>query len=155
SSFGIGACLADDMGLGKTVQTIALLVSDFHGVDGQQVKRPVLIVCPTSVVGNWQREFARFAPELSVQVHHGSGRRKGGEFQKRLADQNIVLSSYSLLLRDFDTFRDIRWRAVILDEAQNIKNPETKQAKAARSLNADYRIALTGTPVENHVGELW
>ena len=151
-SFGIGACLADDMGLGKTIQTIALLLKD--AADMPQLA-PVLIVCPTSVVGNWQRELSRFGPSLKVEVHHGVSRKKGEEFKKTVQDKNVVISSYALLLRDFETMRDINWRAVILDEAQNIKNAETKQARAARSLQAGYRAALTGTPVENNVGEVW
>ncbi|MCI0411862.1 DEAD/DEAH box helicase [bacterium] len=151
-TFGIGACLADDMGLGKTVQTIALLLKD---AGETPATLPVLIVCPTSVVGNWQRELSRFAPSLNVEVHHGLTRKKGDEFKKMVKRTNVVISSYALLLRDFETMRDIQWRAVILDEAQNIKNAETKQARAARSLQADYRAALTGTPMENNVGEVW
>jgi SNF2 family DNA or RNA helicase len=151
-TFGIGACLADDMGLGKTVQTIALLSKD---AEEASPRRPVLIVCPTSVVGNWQRELSRFGPALRVEVHHGIARKRGEEFTKHLELINVVVSSYALLVRDFESFQNIKWRAVILDEAQNIKNAETKQARASRSLTADYRIALTGTPMENNVGELW
>ncbi len=150
-NFGIGACLADDMGLGKTVQTIALMSKDF----AEKPSAPALIVCPTSVVGNWQREISRFAPALHVEVHHGLGRKKGAEFTALIQEKNVVISSYALLLRDFETFRQVHWRSIVLDEAQNIKNAETKQARAARSLPADYRIALTGTPIENNVGELW
>jgi SNF2 family DNA or RNA helicase len=139
------------MGLGKTVQTIALLSKDA----AESSARPVLIVCPTSVVGNWQRELSRFGPVLHVEVHHGLSRKKGEAFAQLMNEKNVVISSYALLLRDFESFKQIPWRAVILDEAQNIKNAETKQARAARSLPADYRIALTGTPVENNIGELW
>jgi SNF2 family DNA or RNA helicase len=149
--WGLGACLADDMGLGKTVQTLALVQRDWEGDGG----RPVLLVCPTSVVGNWKKEAERFTPELPVLVHHGLQRVKGSAFAKKAAQHALVLSSYALLHRDRDLLGQVSWAGVVLDEAQNIKNPETKQAQAARALRADYRIALTGTPVENHVGDLW
>ena len=149
--YGLGACLADDMGLGKTIQALALLERDHaNGVD-----RPVLLVCPTSVVGNWRKEAARFAPGLPVLVHHGLSRARGEEFAKQAARHALVISSYALMHRDLDLLKEIAWSGIILDEAQNIKNPDTRQSRAARSLTADYRIALTGTPVENNVGELW
>jgi SNF2 family DNA or RNA helicase len=148
--WGLGACLADDMGLGKTVQTLALLAREW-AVE----PRPSLLICPMSVVGNWQKEAARFTPQLPVLVHHGGQRTKGAAFQKAAAAHALVLSSYGLLHRDFDLLKKVSWSGVILDEAQNIKNPVTKQAQAARGLQASYRIALTGTPVENHVGDLW
>ncbi len=148
---GLGACLADDMGLGKTVQTLALVQREWE-TDG---RRPVLLVCPTSVVGNWEKEAARFTPELPVLVHHGLGRARGDAFEKEAARHALVLSSYALLHRDLPALQGVRWSGVVLDEAQNVKNPETKQARAARALPAEYRIALTGTPVENHVGDLW
>jgi SNF2 family DNA or RNA helicase len=106
-------------------------------------------------VGNWQKEAARFAPELPVMVHHGSTRSKGTRFKQQAQQQAIVISSYALLHRDVEILKQVDWAGVILDEAQNIKNPETKQARAARALPAAYRIALTGTPVENNVGDLW
>ena len=149
--WGLGACLADDMGLGKTIQTLSLIQRDRR----QGTDRPVLLICPTSVVGNWQKEAARFTPGLSVMVHHGVERSRGESFAKRALQQAIVISSYALLHRDFAHLKDVSWAGVVLDEAQNIKNPETKQAAAARSLDAGYRIALTGTPVENNVGDLW
>lgn len=149
--WGLGACLADDMGLGKTVQTLALIQHE-HSGNGHA---PVLLVCPTSVVGNWQKEAARFTPSLPVLVHHGIGRHKGEEFSRQAAGHAIVISSYSLLHRDFEILKQVPWAGVILDEAQNIKNPETKQSRAARGLSSSYRIALTGTPIENHVGDLW
>jgi SNF2 family DNA or RNA helicase len=149
--WGLGACLADDMGLGKTVQTLALIQRDWH-TNG---KRPTLLICPMSVVGNWHKEAERFTPELPILVHHGGQRQKGSAFQEEAGKQALVLSSYALLHRDFDLFKEVSWAGMVLDEAQNIKNPETRQARAARSLAADYRIALTGTPVENHVGDLW
>ncbi len=149
--YGLGACLADDMGLGKTVQALALLQHDrANGMD-----RPALLVCPTSVVGNWRKEAARFAPNLSVLVHHGVTRSRGEDFVREARKHALVISSYALVHRDIDVLNDVAWSGVILDEAQNIKNPDTRQARAARALTADYRIALTGTPVENNVGELW
>lgn len=117
--------------------------------------KPVLLVCPTSVINNWKKEAARFTPELSVMVHHGTSRKKEEEFKKEAMKHSIVISSYGLLQRDATFLKGVPWAGVVLDEAQNIKNPETKQAKAARALEADYRIALTGTPVENNVGDLW
>jgi SNF2 family DNA or RNA helicase len=148
---GLGACLADDMGLGKTVQTLALVQKEWQSDGG----RPALLVCPTSVVGNWEKEAARFTPGLPVLVHHGIGRARGGALKKAATRHALVLSSYALLHRDLEALQQVKWSGVILDEAQNIKNPETKQARAARSLPAGYRIVLTGTPVENHVGDLW
>ena len=149
--WGLGACLADDMGLGKTIQTLALIQRDWRA----KGKRPVLLVCPTSVANNWEKEAARFTPRLPVLVHHGPGRKRGAAFKKEAGKHAIVVSSYGLVHRDVKFLKDVPWGGVVLDEAQNIKNPETKQARAARSLEADYRIALTGTPVENNVGDLW
>ncbi|MBZ5555516.1 MAG: DEAD/DEAH box helicase [Acidobacteriia bacterium] len=149
--WGLGACLADDMGLGKTIQTLALLDREFLS----NHQRPVLLICPTSVVGNWHKESARFTPHLRIMVHHGISRAKGSSFAGEVKKHHLVISSYALLQRDFEILKDISWSGVVLDEAQNIKNPETKQARASRNLRADYRIALTGTPVENNVGDLW
>jgi SNF2 family DNA or RNA helicase len=150
--WGFGACLADDMGLGKTIEALVLIQRNWEA----NGKRPVLIVCPTSVMGNWQKEAARFTPGLAVLLHHGTRRVKQmAAFKRAAKGQAIVITGYPLLHRDFELLRKIRWGAVILDEAQNIKNPETLQAKAARSLKADHFIAMTGTPVENNVGELW
>ncbi|WP_410508390.1 DEAD/DEAH box helicase [Methanosarcina hadiensis] len=161
--WGIGACLADDMGLGKTVQTLALIQHDREQieekveekVDGRKAPKPVLLVCPTSVINNWRKEASRFTPGLSVMVHHGTSRKKEEEFKKEAMSHAIVISSYGLLQRDLKFLKVVSWAGIVLDEAQNIKNSETKQAKAARALEADYRIALTGTPVENNVGDLW
>ena len=149
--YGLGACLADDMGLGKTIQALALLGRERAG----GVDRPVLLVCPTSVVGNWRKEAQRFAPSLPVLVHHGIARTRGPEFVEEAGRHALVVSSYSLVHRDIEILKEVPWSGIILDEAQNIKNPETQQSRAVRSLTADYRIALTGTPVENNVGELW
>ncbi len=149
--YGLGACLADDMGLGKTIQALALLERErAEGMD-----RPVLLICPTSVVGNWRKEAERFAPDLKVMIHHGQGRNRGEDFLQEVSRHALVISSYALAHRDLEMLNDVPWSGIILDEAQNIKNPETRQSRAIRSLNADYRIALTGTPVENNVGELW
>ncbi len=147
----LGACLADDMGLGKTVQMLACL----EKVWPSDERRPSLLICPTSVTGNWFKEAARFTPDLPVMVHHGYSRQKNELFKKQACDHALVISSYTLLHRDFELFKDVEWNMLILDEAQNIKNSETKQAKAAKSLKADFRVALTGTPVENSVGDLW
>ncbi len=152
AQWGLGACLADDMGLGKTVQVLALIRRRW---ETDSVRQPTLVVCPTSVIGNWQREAERFVPGIPVMVHHGSDRVKSGDFATDAAMHGIVLTSFSLLHRDIDDINGVGWGAVVLDEAQNIKNPETKQSKAARSLKASTRVALTGTPVENHVGDLW
>ena len=107
------------------------------------------------MVNNWKKESARFTPELPVMVHHGIGRKKEAAFKKEAQAHAMVISSYGLLHRDIKFLQEVPWSGVVLDEAQNIKNPETKQSRAARSLKADYRIALTGTPVENNVGDLW
>ena len=149
--WGLGACLADDMGLGKTVQVLTLLQRNWEA----GLRSPALLISPTSVTGNWQKEAARFTPELPVLVHHGTERTKGAAFAKAASQHALVVTSYSLLARDLELFNDVAWAAVVLDEAQNIKNPQTRQAKAARALSSDCRIALTGTPVENNVGDLW
>lgn len=151
SRWGLGACLADDMGLGKTPQMLALLARRHE--EGE--RRPALVVCPTSVLGNWQREANRFAPDLAVMIHHGTARVRGEVFRAKAARHALVLTSYALLSRDLEFLRGVDWSGLVLDEAQNIKNWQTKQARAAHALTAAYRVALTGTPVENNVGELW
>jgi SNF2 family DNA or RNA helicase len=150
-SLGLGACLADDMGLGKTIQTLSLIQRDWESNGG----KPVLLISPMSVVSNWRKEAARFTPDLPVMIHHGATRSKGKTFKAEARKHAMVISSYSLLHRDLEVLKGVPWAGIVLDEAQNIKNPETKQAKAARALDAGYRIALTGTPVENNVGDLW
>ncbi len=152
--WGFGACLADDMGLGKTIQTLALVQREWESRPARE-RKPTLLICPMSVVGNWQKEAARFTPDLPVMVHHGLDRARGADFKKRAAKHALVLSSYSLLHRELDLLKQVPWASLVLDEAQNIKNPQTKQAQAARSIPVDHRIALTGTPAENHVGDLW
>jgi SNF2 family DNA or RNA helicase len=149
---GLGACLADDMGLGKTLQTITVWLYEREQLG---IKRPSLLVCPTSVVGNWQHELSRFAPSLKVYKHQGPTRHKDGNFASAAKKADVVLTSYSLLSRDLDFLDELDWANVVLDEAQNIKNPSTKQAQAARKLRGDYKLALTGTPVENRLSELW
>ena len=151
--WGLGACLADDMGLGKTIEAIALLLHEREAA-GNDVG-PALVICPTSVVGNWKREIQRFAPHLRVMVHHGSERASGEEFVAAARQHDVVISTYGLARRDVQDLRQVSWSDVILDEAQNIKNPQAKQTQAVRQLEAANRIALTGTPVENRLSELW
>jgi SNF2 family DNA or RNA helicase len=147
---GLGACLADDMGLGKTAQLIATLLAEPTG-------QPTLVVCPVSVLGNWQRELLRFAPELRVLVQHGPDRHGADQqgFAGRAGVHDVVLTTYSLLARDLEQLTSVAWGRVVLDEAQQIKNPATAQAKAVQQLEALRRVALTGTPVENRLSELW
>jgi len=156
--FDQGACLADDMGLGKTIQLLAFLQ---HLKAEGELKRPVLLVAPTSVLTNWKREAAGFTPELQVREHYGP-RRPANEaaLKKALAGIDLVLTSYGLLQRDSELLECIDWQGVVIDEAQAIKNPSAKQSQATRDLGRPgkqgrFRIALTGTPVENRVSELW
>ncbi len=149
--FGFGGCLADDMGLGKTIQVLALL-------EARRTRRaaealpPSLIVVPRSLVFNWLAEAARFTPELRVLDHTGAGREKKGD---PFAGCDLVLTTYGTLRRDVAALRETEFDYVILDEAQAIKNADSLTAKAARLLRGRHRLALTGTPVENHLGELW
>ncbi len=136
----------------NTIQTIGMVL---HGREQNPQPDPVLLICPTSVVGNWEREIGRFAPSLRVLVHQGANRLSGEDFVTASQQADIVVSSFSLLARDRELLGKVRWGDVILDEAQNIKNPATKQAQAARSLAARHRLALTGTPVENRLTDLW
>lgn len=154
TKWGLGGCLADDMGLGKTVQTLAL-IAQYWNETAVSVRRPTLLICPMSVVGNWQRECERFTPDLPIFIHHGAGRARGQKFLQEAVAHAIVVSSYSLLARDIELFKEVNWSGVIVDEAQTIKNAGTQQAKAAHSIKADFKLALTGTPVENNVGDLW
>ena len=149
--WGLGACLADDMGLGKTIQTRAAILRDHQ--EGNE--KPNLLICPTSVINNWQREAQKFTSSLPVMLHHGAGREHSETFAQQANKHQVVITSYGTMTRDQKLLASVDWRSVTLDEAQNIKNPATRQAQAVRSLPADYRIALTGTPVENHVGDLW
>jgi hypothetical protein len=149
---GLGVCLADDMGLGKTVQTLAFLLQERAA---GRAEGPSLVVCPTSVVRNWHDEAARFAPDLRVLVHHGADRPRGKGLRAAVAGVDLVLTSYPLLRSDAAALESIEWHALVLDEAQQIKNPDTAQARAARQLRAQVRLALTGTPIENRLDELW
>lgn len=150
--WGLGACLADDMGLGKTIQLIAFLL---NLKQENVLAKPVLLVCPTSVLSNWQREVNKFGPELTTLVYHGDKRPKGATFVKQVQKINLVITSYTLVYRDLKELKRVEWQGVVLDEAQNIKNSDAKQSKAVREVESDFRIALTGTPVENRLSELW
>lgn len=178
---GFGVCLADDMGLGKTVQVITCLLdlkheeqqaaaeeareNEMYGsgdpsesgeiVPAEAVNLPALIVCPTSLLGNWQRELKRFAPNLSLYIHHGGQRLHGTAFQAEAQAHDIVLTTYHLAGRDGPDLASLHWSTVVLDEAQYIKNYRTKQAQSVMRLSAPHRIAMTGTPVENRLSELW
>ncbi len=145
SAWGVGACLADDMGLGKTLQALAVLSSRAQA-------GPALVLAPTSVCGNWIREARRFAPSLRPILYREADRERVlGE----LGPGDLLLASYALLVRDEERFREARFGTLVLDEAQAIKNGATRRARAVRDLQADWRFALTGTPVENQLGELW
>lgn len=153
--YSFGACLADDMGLGKTIQLIAylLLVKENNSASG-----PSLIICPTSVLGNWQKELERFSPDLNVYLHYGASRLKAEQFTETLTGEHsydVVLTTYGLSHLDFEELSSLKWEAIILDEAQNIKNAATKQSRAIRKLRGNHHIALTGTPMENRLTELW
>src|ERR1035441_10457783 len=150
----------------NTVQMLALLARDKEAsvATGQPRSRlagddpapgPTLLVCPMSLVGNWQREAERFTPDLAVHVHHGSDRLSGAGLHAALTGADLVITTYALAARDREALGAVPWRRVVCDEAQNIKNAGTRQARAVRALPARSRIALTGTPVENHLGELW
>ena len=150
-SRGLGACLADDMGLGKTIQFLAALLAAREA--GERIG-PSLLVCPTSVAENWVREAERFAPQLRVVVHHGAGRASGEAFSRLLEEVDLLVTTYALVHRDRALLSGVTWEYLALDEAQNVKNPSAAQSRAARSLRAHRRAALTGTPVENRLSEL-
>jgi superfamily II DNA or RNA helicase len=145
---GLGGVLADDMGLGKTIQLLSLIAA-------MRPADPTLLICPMSLVGNWQREAATFTPDLRVHVHHGADRLDGAELTAALAGADLVITTYGIATRDRAALSEVRWARVVCDEAQNIKNHATRQAQAIRALPAATRIALTGTPVENRLAELW
>ena len=147
---GLHGILADDMGLGKTLQTLTHILTE--KVSGHSRGAPVLVVAPTSVVPNWRAEALKFTPELRVLVLSGAGRLK---YHRSIPHADLVLTSFALLHRDIEKLRLHTWHMVVLDEAQNIKNPHAKVAQAACKLNARHRLCLSGTPVENHLGELW
>ncbi|HNR68398.1 MAG TPA: DEAD/DEAH box helicase [bacterium] len=148
-TFQFGGCLADDMGLGKTVQTLALLLNEKNS---SKKRLTSLIICPTSVVFNWQQEVNKFAPSLEVLAHVGLDRAADTDsFQQ----YDIILSTYGIMRRDIASLRNFSFHFIILDESQKIKNANSQTAKAARLLNGRYRLALTGTPIENNTQELW
>jgi len=150
---GLGGCLADDMGLGKTIQVLAMLARRRRTMnEAGLAHRPSLVVVPKSLVFNWIEEAAKFAPALRVVNHTGNQRI---ETNGTLADQDVVLTTYGTLRRDIVRHREVEFDYVVLDEAQSIKNAGSQAAKACRLLRARHRLALTGTPVENHIGELW
>ena len=153
AKLGLGGCLADDMGLGKTAITLAHLV---------ERPGPHLVVCPLSVVHNWSLESERFTPKLDVRIHHGANRSRPGQealeddtLFKSDPDRQLVVTTYGLLPRDLEHLGSVEWSTVVLDEAQMVKNPNTKAARAVRQLRAGQKLALTGTPVENRLSELW
>lgn len=150
--WGMGACLADDMGLGKTIQALALLQ---YEKENQQLQGPTLLICPTSVVTNWEREALRFTPALNTLIHQGPNRYRNNEFIEKAKNVDLVLSSYAVVRMDADLLQQVHWYGVILDEAQNIKNPSAKQTQIVRKIPSTFRFALTGTPVENRLSELW
>ncbi|MGH3207818.1 MAG: DEAD/DEAH box helicase, partial [Trebonia sp.] len=156
---GVGAVLADDMGLGKTVQLLAVLWAERmdHALvrDNSARPAPTLLICPMSLVGNWQREAERFTPDLSVHVHHGADRLTGADLAAAMAAADLVITTYQTAVRDLAALSEVSWSRVVCDEAQAIKNHLSRQAKAVRSLRGGARIALTGTPVENQLSELW
>jgi SNF2 family DNA or RNA helicase len=145
AAWGAGACLADDMGLGKTLQALALLC--LRAGEG-----PALVVAPTSVCANWAKEAGRFAPSLAVSLYRETDRE---DVVSRLGPGHVLVASYGLVTRDVERLKAVRFATLVLDEAQAVKNAATRRARAARELDADFRLALTGTPVENHLGELW
>jgi superfamily II DNA or RNA helicase len=147
-ALGAGGILADDMGLGKTITTLAFLLRRKE----TEGPAPSLVVCPTSVATNWVREAARFTPGLRVLLYHGASRERAAP---RIAESDIVVTTYALLRRDIDALSGVRFRCAVLDEAQNIKNADSATARAARRLDASMRLALSGTPIENRLRELW
>lgn len=149
---GFGALLADDMGLGKTVQTIAWILLNRSNCSAAA---PVLIVAPLTLLSNWRHECVKFAPGLKVYVHQGDNRQLARGFARMTQDADVVITSYSLLVRDYSILRETDWQGLVLDEAQAIKNPDTQVARAVRALGVRRRIALTGTPIENSVADVW
>ncbi|MGL5034022.1 MAG: DEAD/DEAH box helicase, partial [Microcystaceae cyanobacterium] len=150
---GLNGCLADDMGLGKSIQVIAHLIKER---ENGKIVPPTLLIAPTSVLGNWQKELDRFAPHLKSLIHHGGQRQQTeAEFQKACEAQDVVITSFTLVRKDVKLFNGVSWQRVVLDEAQNIKNPQAAQTKAILKLESTYRLALTGTPVENRLLDLW
>jgi SNF2 family DNA or RNA helicase len=167
-SLALNGCLADDMGLGKSIQVIARLVQERElASQGKKQSKsktakaspsvlPTLLIAPTSVVGNWLREIAKFAPHLNARVHHGSDRLHDlSEFKADCLQHDVVITSFTLARKDAKLLGCLEWQRIVLDEAQNIKNPKAAQTKAILKLSAKHRLALTGTPVENRLLDLW
>ncbi|MBF0237573.1 MAG: DEAD/DEAH box helicase [SAR324 cluster bacterium] len=151
-TLNMGACLADDMGLGKTIQIIALLL---HERETGRV-RPTLLIAPTSVLGNWKKEMERFAPSLRIMVHHGIQRVQDKDvFEQKCQQVDAVITSFTLSRKDLQLLETIQWHRIVIDEAQNIKNPQSQQAKSILKLQAPRRTALTGTPIENRLLDIW
>jgi SNF2 family DNA or RNA helicase len=147
-NLGMNPCLADDMGLGKTMQVIALLL---HAPKQQAA----LLIAPTSVIGNWLKEIEKFAPSIRATIHHGAKRTKKEDLSQIMADNDVVITSYGLIRQDKALFHSTTWSRLIIDEAQNIKNPSAAQTKIIYAIQANSRIALTGTPIENRLMDLW
>ena len=145
---GLGGCLALDMGLGKTPTILAHLLA--YAGSG-----PCLVIAPPAVVGNWEAEAHRFTPDLRVVVHHGAGRMDGSELAAEVGEADVVLTTYGTAVRDIESLAGVEWQRVVLDEAQIIKNPTSDTAQQLRRLSAHSRLALTGTPIENGLGDLW
>ncbi|MBQ8635354.1 DEAD/DEAH box helicase [bacterium] len=142
---GFGCCIADDMGLGKTIQVISLILKL---KEEKRLKQPVLVVCPTTLMGNWKRELNTFSPSLNVLTYHG--------FQREFSTNcDVILTTYAILRIDLEKFQKTQWDLLIIDEAQNIKNPSTSQTQAIKAIKAQMKVAMTGTPVENRLSELW
>ena len=142
---GFGVCMADDMGLGKTIQVISLILKL---KEDEKLKKPVLVICPTTLMGNWMKELQMFAPSLDAVVYHGTER-------KLEVNHDVILTTYAIMRIDVEELKKHQWGMVIVDEAQNIKNPDTAQTLAIKTLKADVKVAMTGTPVENRLTELW
>lgn len=165
---GLGSCIADDMGLGKTLQVIALLLKL---KEEKKLNKPGLVVCPTTLLGNWQKECEKFAPSLDVLIHHGLNRaimpksksktrvksklKNSDIYDHIFKDKDLIITTYGTVRSDIDYLKELEWGLVIVDEAQNIKNPLTDQTRAVKSIKSDCRIAMSGTPVENRLTELW
>ena len=150
TALGMGSLLADDMGLGKTLQIITLLLK--FKQEGRFAKQKGLVVLPTTLLTNWQKEIARFAPELQPLIYHGPNRKLPTE---KSDEYDLLLTTYGVVRSDLDTFKKMTWAVVVIDEAQNIKNSDTEQTKAVKALKSSIRIALSGTPVENRLSEFW
>src|SRR5258706_4375087 len=152
-NLGLNPCLADDMGLGKTLEVIARLLKEREETDEVP---PTLVIAPTSVLGNWRKEIERFAPQLRALVHQGSTRLKDRQaFIKACQEHDVVITSFALARLDEKLLQSLKWHRVVIDEAQNIKNPQAAQTRAILKIAAPHRLALTGTPVQNRLRDLW